>query len=670
MKRGGGGAENLVYGSLFSLIMAFFVFSVMSEFNLDDPGFTPPIPPVPPISSDSSVETPVDGRRKCSSCPRRMSKKSADRHTVCISCRGFDCDLNNRCEECLEWSEDDIIAYAKYRKSLKSRESSSSKKSKIPLTPLTPSRPSPQPAPQPAPLPAQQPAPRPTLRDDLQSQFDSLSSNFHALSNNLTTQLTDFMSQFLNQNQSSRQTRLEPDAGESRPDQTAGESRMFQGEGAPSRTPLVPPYAQYHFLDDFAAPRPEQSRRDRSRSPPFGARSASSHHAPRQPPSFEAPPQPSTSGWVPPGPPPPRSRHDSSGSDSGASGSESVTAPRDSASVRLTELIYKVCPASRPLFDPKTPRCEFEGWFGQPEASTSSQRFRLYPRVAEVQEEVAARAESLARRSKPLSRMLPARARSFSVADDTIFSASQPVNSAFAQLTGPKTLATRRWGSVSFNDMERLERLFLNQLEVTSSSLWLMSGILAMLKQDRFHPSDPSLFNAALSSVSAALSRQARSSAAATGFIRAERRESLLAHATLPVPESQRRSLMTSPGNSAGLFDSGLLAEVVAQVHSSSQISSNLAPCVGVAHLRPLLLLLSLVLGFLLSLVAGRTASAPLLPPVLGAVSASGVARGRLLLLDLRVSGGGSHLLSGPYPAVVCPSIGRPGGTGMRSLGL
>ena len=95
-----------------------------------------------------------------------------------------------------------------------------------------------------------------------------------------------------------------------------------------------------------------------------------------------------------------------------------------------------------------------------------------------------------------------------------------------------------------------------------------------------------------------------------------------------------------------------------------------LAPCVGVAHLRPLPLLLSLVLDFLLSLVAGRTASAPLLPPVLGVVSASGVARGRLLLLDLRVSGGRSHLLSGPYPAVVCPSIGRPGGTRMRSLGL
>ena len=70
--------------------------------------------------------------------------------------------------------------------------------------------------------------------------------------------------------------------------------------------------------------------------------------------------------------------------------------------------------------------------------------------------------------------------------------------------------------------MERLERLFQNQLEVTSSSLWLMSGILAMLKGDDFQPSDSTLFNSALSSVSAALSRQAR--AAGSGFIRVKRR--------------------------------------------------------------------------------------------------------------------------------------------------
>ena len=92
----------------------------MSEYSLDEPGFTPPVPPVPPLSSESSVETPVAGRRKCSSCPRRMSNKSVDRHSICISCGGFVCDINNHCEECLEWSEDDIIKYATYRKSRES----------------------------------------------------------------------------------------------------------------------------------------------------------------------------------------------------------------------------------------------------------------------------------------------------------------------------------------------------------------------------------------------------------------------------------------------------------------------------------------------------------------------------------------------------------------------
>ena len=208
----------------------------------------------------------------------------------------------------------------------------------------------------------------------------------------------------------------------------------------------------------------------------------------------------------------------------------------------------------------------------RPEAAASTQRFHLYPRVAEVQEEVAARSEALARRAKPLSRIIP-----YALADDAVFASSQPVNSAFAQLAGSRAVGSRRWGSVTFSDMERLERLFQGQLEVTSSSLWLMSGILAMLKRDNFQPSDPTLFNSALSSVSAALSRQARTAAAGSGFLRAKRRESLLTHTSLPVPETQKHSLTVTPGSSSGLFNAELLSEVVSQVQSSLQISSNLA---------------------------------------------------------------------------------------------
>ena len=146
-----------------------------------------------------------------------------------------------------------------------------------------------------------------------------------------------------------------------------------------------------------------------------------------------------------------------------------------------------------------------------------------------------------------------------------------------AQLAGAKSVGSRRWGSITFSEMERLERLFQSQLEMTSSSLWLMSGILAILKWDGFQPADPTLFNAALSSASATLSQQARSSVAGSAFLRLKRRESLLAHTSIPVPEPQRRALTVSPGSETTLFNEEILSVVVAQVQQSSLISSNLA---------------------------------------------------------------------------------------------
>ena len=91
----------------------------MSDYNLDEPGLKAPgATTQAPPSLDSSVENPPAARRKCIVCPRRMSKKTPDRHTLCVSCWGFDCDLDSRCEECLEWLEEEVKRYAKYRKVL------------------------------------------------------------------------------------------------------------------------------------------------------------------------------------------------------------------------------------------------------------------------------------------------------------------------------------------------------------------------------------------------------------------------------------------------------------------------------------------------------------------------------------------------------------------------
>ena len=97
----------------------------MSAINLDEPGFTAPANSTAPPSSDSSVDQPPEGRRKCVACPRRLSAKTTDRHTICVVCRGFDCSIDSRCEECIEWPEEEVRLYTKMRKFLKLKGSSS-----------------------------------------------------------------------------------------------------------------------------------------------------------------------------------------------------------------------------------------------------------------------------------------------------------------------------------------------------------------------------------------------------------------------------------------------------------------------------------------------------------------------------------------------------------------
>ena len=224
----------------------------------------------------------------------------ADRHTLCVNCRGFDCDVNTHCEECLEWLEEEVKLYAKYRKSLKSKDSSSKSKTTAPPPPAD-SRPSPQPSP----------------CDDLQSQVDSLNVTVNSLAESLSAWLEAFMASFLRQSaQLSSQPWLGPDAGVPRPGVTAGESCTFQALGVPSGTPVVPSSVGHPFGQGSRAPASEQLG-SATAPPPLSAPGAAPPHSasqapPPPPPHYgDPPPQPSTSGWVPPGPPPTRNRYDS-----------------------------------------------------------------------------------------------------------------------------------------------------------------------------------------------------------------------------------------------------------------------------------------------------------------------------------------------------------------------
>ena len=71
--------------------------------------------------------------------------------------------------------------------------------------------------------------------------------------------------------------------------------------------------------------------------------------------------------------------------------------------------------------------------------------------------EVTAKASSLTRRSKPLSSILTTHYTRHAVADLPYYASSLAVNPSFSQLAGAKAVGSKRWGSVSFAEMEKLE---------------------------------------------------------------------------------------------------------------------------------------------------------------------------------------------------------------------
>ena len=103
---------------------------------------------------------------------------------------------------------------------------------------------------------------------------------------------------------------------------------------------------------------------------------------------------------------------------------------------------------------------------------------------------------------------------------------------------------------------------------------WLLSSLLAQLKDDGYRPNDPALFDKNISSLSAALASQTIMAAGVTDFIASKHRESYLAHAACPIAGSVKRELLMAPGTDSFLFDQPLLEKVVAQMKEDSLLSS------------------------------------------------------------------------------------------------
>ena len=110
------------------------------EFSLDNPGFSDSVTNVQdaPKSSGSSSASSGQHQRSCAKCLTRMSSIGRDKHLICIRCRGYECSVDLRCEECEGWSKEEMLSHGKIRKSLASKSKGRGKSSKVAKKPASP----------------------------------------------------------------------------------------------------------------------------------------------------------------------------------------------------------------------------------------------------------------------------------------------------------------------------------------------------------------------------------------------------------------------------------------------------------------------------------------------------------------------------------------------------
>ena len=238
--------------------------------------------------------------------------------------------------------------------------------------------------------------------------------------------------------------------------------------------------------------------------------------------------------------------------------------------------IHDRFPHSEPASAPREPpRCEFEEFFSTSEASSSAKpTLTLYPRVDEILDSCADRAARFAKESKPLYRVLPFKRKSTPVGDRPDFCVARYVNSDFSHIARQKTILKSLASSVSLSDLEKLDRASRSLIAGQSQSFWLLSSLLAQLRDEEFKPADPNLFDKTITTLSASLASQTNLSSGISEFVTSKRRESCLAHNSCPVVESVKRELLVAPGTDNLLFNQPLLEKVVSTIKEDSLISS------------------------------------------------------------------------------------------------
>ena len=139
-----------------------------------------------------------------------------------------------------------------------------------------------------------------------------------------------------------------------------------------------------------------------------------------------------------------------------------------------------------------------------------------------------------------------------------------PLNPSFEALL-LKPLPCSLDVSISLSECSSLEALFSGQVEGLSHAMWVLTGLLGLIRQEGFVPKDQQLFNQFVSSLSMSLAHQSNVAAADANFTCLKHRCLLVRHLEPIYPENLKQDLLASSSSFASsLFDESKLSRFIA----------------------------------------------------------------------------------------------------------
>ena len=173
--------------------------------------------------------------------------------------------------------------------------------------------------------------------------------------------------------------------------------------------------------------------------------------------------------------------------------------------------------------------------------------------------------------------LFPKRREYTSVPENPSAGAPLPVNkSLFAHFTG--SVSKHRLVGLTLHEAAVLEGLFRSQTEDLSHTLWILSGLIGLLRHEGFSPRDPVLFNKFVSSLSMGLSQQAHFACGGATYFTLKRRQFYLSHLPHYIPPEIKTLLLSSPTSLVPLlFDEPLVTNALQYARDASSFRSQQA---------------------------------------------------------------------------------------------